>query len=266
MGLERIICLTEESVETLYLIGKSHLIVGVSAYVQRPPEAKLNHPQICHFINGKIDEIIDLKADLIIGYSDVQKNLARDLIDRGQNVWISNHRSLKEILQYIELLSFMVDAKIAGQLLVQQLVSKMEQAAALTSSFSRRPKVYFEEWDNPHISSILWCHEIIELCGGQNISSHLAQNFKSMDRVVTPEFVLSQMPDIMFSCWCGKSMNRESIYSRTKWSELPCLKNQQLFELDPSIFLQPGPAPILAGLDVLVAIFQKWNDQNFHPL
>jgi iron complex transport system substrate-binding protein len=252
----RIACLTEEAVEILYLLGKSEHIIAISEYAKRPLGVEKLHPKVCHFLNGDVSQIVALKPDLVIGYSDVQIKLSAQLIDAGLNVMIFNHRSLKEILNYIFLIGRMVGAEDKAT----QLVAKLKQKMELINLPPHRPKVYFEEWDHPQISSIQWVSELIELCGGINITDHLSQHFKSKDRIVTHEFILDSRPDIMLSCWCGKAMNKDSIVNREGYGDLPFVKNNQLFELDPSIFLQPGPAPFIDGIDVLSKLFQNWSD------
>jgi len=262
----RLVCLTEESVETLYLLEKSSHILAISEYAKRPLGVELQHPKVCHFLNGDIDEIVALKPDLVIGYSDVQIKLASQLIDAGLSVSIFNHRSLEEILNYILWIGRIVNTSDKAEQIVRHLRAKIisTQEKVNRNRYKKRPKVYFEEWDHPHISSIQWVSELIELCGGVNVTSHLSKNFKSKDRIITHDEIIKLKPDIMLSCWCGKAMNKKSILNRPDYNQMPFVFNDQIFELDPAIFLQPGPAPIIDGIDQLLNLFQNWSDQYAH--
>jgi len=240
----RIICLTEESVETLYLLGKGHLIVGVSEYVQRPPEAQ-GLPVVCQFIKADVEKIIELRPDLILGFSDLQKDIARELISKGVNVFISNQRSLEEILDYILLLGRMTDAASEAIALVDQFRTKLNSL-----TFSHRPKVYFEEWDHPRLSAIRWVSELIEAAGGENIFKD-KMGSSGPERKVGDELILERNPDFIFGCWCGKKVNLESIKNRPGYDQISAVKTGNVFELSPTIFLQPGPALFLEGLDIL---------------
>lgn len=257
----KIICLTEESVETLFRIGKGSCVIGVSSFVKRPEEAtKL--PKISLFTSSKIDKIVQMDADLILGYSDIQKDIAKDLIGLGQDVWISNHRSVRQILTYISTLSKIVDAAHEGEALIEKLLEKIARAKAFASKLKSRPRVYFEEWDDPQISAIEWVSEIIELCGGISITHHVATQKMAMDRVVSSEFIIDKNPDIIFGCWCGKKVKISKICSRVGWEEITAIKNNNVYELEPEIFLQPGPAVILDGIDILINYFEKWSEKE----
>lgn len=254
----KIICLTEESVETLFLLGKGSLISGVSSFVKRPSEAT-TLPKVSLFTSSKIDKICEMEPDLILGFSDIQKDIASELIGMGQDVWIANHRSLSGILKYVETLSRIVDAQAKGDELIQKLLDKINQAKAFASTLTQRPKVYFEEWDEPMITAIEWVCEIIELCGGECITSSVAKQKMAMNRVVSSDFVLTENPDIIFGCWCGKKVKVDTIKNRENWHSIKAVQNNRVFELEPEIFLQPGPAVILDGIDILIDYFSKWN-------
>jgi iron complex transport system substrate-binding protein len=257
----KIICLTEESVETLFLLGKGSQIQGVSSFVKRPLEAtKL--PKVSLFTSSKIDTIVKMQPDLVVGYSDIQKDIARDLIEQGLNVWISNHRSLSETLSYIYHLALLVDAKEQGIKLIDQLQHKIEKAKAFALNLKTRPKVYFEEWDEPMISAIEWVSELIELCGGESVTGSFSKAKLAKDRIVTSEFIIEQNPDIIFGCWCGKKVKIPKILERQNWDCISAIKNHQVFELEPEIFLQPGPAVILDGIDILIDYFSKWSENQ----
>lgn len=252
----RIICLTEESVETLYLLKKQHLIRGVSAFVKRPDEAR-KLPKVSFFTSSNYDKILAQKPDLVLGHSDIQKDIARDLIELGLNVHIANHRSIEDILNYIHMLAKLVDAKEEGYLLLSRLEDKIKEAKEFAKTLQFKPKVYFEEWDDPQISAIRWVSELIELCGGVDINKEKAKGNLAKDRFCTHSDIIQANPDIIFGCWCGKKVSIASIKSRDGYEEISAVKNDQVFELAPEIFLQPGPAPILAGIDILIKHFKE---------
>jgi iron complex transport system substrate-binding protein len=244
----RIVCLTEESVEVLFLIGEGYRIVGVSNYVVRPKEA-LSLPKVSMFTSSSYEKIEALNPDLILGFSDIQSDIARDLIKRGHNVFISNHRSLEETLNYIFLLSSMVGASDKGQ----ELVGSLRKKLADSKNIINRPiKVYFEEWDDPMISAIKWVSDLITHVGGIDIFRDKSNGSLAKDRFVTCEDVINANPDIIFGCWCGKKVKIDQIKSRSGWENINAVKNNNIFELDPAIFLQPGPAPIISGIDLLL--------------
>ena len=255
----KIICLTEESVETLFHIGKGNLVAGVSSFVKRPYEAtKL--PKISLFTSSKIDKICEMQPDLILGFSDIQKDIAQELIGMGLDVWIANHRSISGILKYVSTLSNMVNANSEGEKLIEKLLDKINQARDFANTLTQRPKVYFEEWDEPMITAIEWVNELIELCGAESITSSVAQQKMAMERVVTTSFVQDKNPDIIFGCWCGKKVRIDAIKKREGWSSIKAVQDDQVFELPPDIFLQPGPAVLLDGIDILIDYFSKWNE------
>lgn len=253
---QRIICLTEESVETLYALGKQHLIVGVSSYVKRPLEAQ-KLEKISMFQTSNYKKINALKPDLIIGYSDIQKDIARDLIEMGHNVYISNHRSLRGILNYIYQLSLLVDAKSQGLEFLAKLQANISKAQAFASEIKNKPRVYFEEWDEPRISSIQYVSELIELCGGINIYGDRAQEVLAKNRIVDDLTTVKLNPSLILACWCGKKVKLESIYDRKGYTQIEAIKNKQVFELEPEIFLQPGPALVSDGIDILLEFFKS---------
>ncbi len=253
--MNRIICLTEETVETLYLLGRQDLIAGVSQYVERPPEAK-KHPVVSQFIRSDTEQIVAMKPDLVIGFSDLQKDIASELIGRGLNVLVTNQRSLKEILSNILLLGRIVGEEQKALKLMASFVSKLARFEAEAKNFKFRPKVYFEEWDRPHYSCIQWVSELIYAVGGQNIFEHKT-GAMARDREVQDTEVIELNPDIIFGCWCGKKVNVDSITKRSGYEVISAVQNQQVWELDPAIFLQPGPALFVDGLDQMFEKIQK---------
>lgn len=252
---DRIICLTEESVETLYLLGKESSIVGVSEYVERPEEAKLL-PKVTQFVRSDIEEIMKLRPTLVIGFSDIQKDIARELIGRGLNVFVTNQRTLSEILSYIEMLGRLVGEESLACAVTSDFRERLQDMKRKGSELPRRPKVYFEEWDHPRLSGITWVSELIEICGGENIFSDRSGSL-ARDREVTDELIIARAPDVIFGCWCGKPVKIEKISGRNSYESIPAVQNKFIWELPPEIFLQPGPALFLDGLDQMFAYIQK---------
>jgi iron complex transport system substrate-binding protein len=251
----KIICLTEETVETLHLLGRSDLIFGVSQYAERPPEAK-NHPVVSQFIRSDIEKIIEIKPDLVIGFSDIQKDIARELIGRGLNVMVTNQRSLEEVLDQILLLGRMIGEEKKSISLVEGFKNKRDEYKKRGNKFSCRPKVYFEEWDQPRLSCIRWVSELIEVCGGQNIFHDRAGSL-AREREVFDHEVVERNPDLILASWCGKKVKLDSFEKREGYQSLNALKEGQVHELSSAIFLQPGPALFVDGLDQLFSIIER---------
>ena len=252
---DRIICLTEESVETLYLLGKERSIIGVSEYVERPPQAtKL--PKVTQFVRSNIEEIVNLSPNLVIGFSDIQKDIASQLIGRGLNVFVTNQRTLSEILSYIEMLGRLVGEEAQAKAITDGFREKMNVMRKKASALPRRPRVYFEEWDQPRLSGITWVSELIEICGGENIFSDRAGSL-AREREVSDELILSKNPDIIFGCWCGKPVKIEKITSRAGYETISAVKKNFIRELSPAVFLQPGPALFLDGLDQMFSFIES---------
>lgn len=251
---QRIVCLTEETTEWLYLLGEAHRIVGISAYTLRPPEAREEKPVVSAFIGGSVKKIKALKPDLVIGFSDVQADLARDLIKENLQVLITNQRSVEEILANLELIARMVGAAPKAAAFIQQYRHRINEISQQTARRKYRPKVYFEEWDDPLISAIQWVSELIGIAGGQDIFADRAGGLASRERQVRIAEVIERAPDIYISCWCGKPLDRQSVLDRPGFASIPAVQNARIYEMDPAIILQPGPACLTNGLDALVAI------------
>lgn len=251
----KIICLTEETVETLYLLGRSDLICGVSKYVERPAEAKTNHPIVSQFVRSDIEQIIAIKPDLIIGFSDIQKDIAKELIGRGLNVYVTNQRSLQEILNQIILLGRLIGEERKATNLVAEFSQKLK-AYRGKSNKKPRVKVYFEEWDHPRLSAIQWVSELIEATGGENIFSHKIGSLAS-ERAVTDEEIVAFNPDVIIGCWCGKKVDKDSYAQRPDFGKINAIKRGLVYEVDPAIFLQPGPALFVDGLDQMFNLLEK---------
>jgi iron complex transport system substrate-binding protein len=255
---ERIICLTEESVETLFLLGEEKRIVGVSAFVERPAKAK-KIKTVSAFTSANIDKILELKPDLVLGFSDIQKDIAKELIGAGVNVFIANHRSLDEILNYILWLGSMVGKREESEALISKLEENIREARELSGSFKVRPRVYIEEWDDPMISGIRWFSELIEVCGGVDIFKEQGEQSLAQDRIVNHEAVIAKNPDFILGCWCGKKVDIDEIKNRDGYDQIGAVKNSRVFELDPAIFLQPGPAPLLDGIPKIIEILKDFK-------
>ncbi len=251
----RIICLTEETVESLYLLGRQELIIGVSQYVERPSEAK-KLPVVAQFIRSDVEQIVSLRPDLVIGFSDIQKNIASDLIGRGLNVLVTNQRSLDEILNNILLLGRIIGEGNRAQELVDSFRAKLEKFKKISAGFPYRPRVYFEEWDRPQFSGIKWVSELIDACGGENIFADRT-GAMAREREVTNEEVLERNPDIIFGCWCGKPVKLDSFAKRPGFENVKAIQKGNVWELPPAIFLQPGPALFVDGLDQMFEKIQS---------
>lgn len=254
----KIICLTEESAEFLFAINEEHRIIGVSAYAERPKEVK-NIEVVCAFTGGNSKKIANLGADLIIGYSDIQKDLARELIGLGQNVFISNHRSIDEIKEYLRMLGRLVDKKVEAEFIIARIDQNLNKAKLFARKLKKKPAIYIEEWDSPMISGIHWFVELVEICGGRVLFADKSLNKMAKDRVVNPSDFTEQEIDMIFACWCGKKVDLNSFHKRPELSHTKAVKNNQITELDPAIFLQPGMAPLLDGIDQVIEIISKWS-------
>lgn len=252
-GPKRIVCLTEEPTEWLYLLGEEHRIVGITAYTVRPPQAQRDKPVVSAFIGGSIARIKALQPDLIIGFSDVQAEYARSLIAEGLPVLIFNQRSVQEILDVLVTLGQLVGAEERARHLVEGYVRRLEEARNESAQRAHRPRVYFEEWDEPMISCIRWVHELIELAGGENIFAEEALSPASKGRIVTVERVQERAPEVILASWCGKALERESLCARLG-NDIPAIRDGRVFEVPSELILQPGPACLTAGLDALVRL------------
>lgn len=250
---ERIICLTEEPTEILYLLGEEQRIVGITAYTVRPPEAKRDKPVVTAFISGSVKKMVALEADLIIGFSDIQAQLAADLIKANQQVLIFNQRSVQEILDNILILGNLVGRLDRAERLVEGYIKRLAAAEERTLRQSRRPTVYFEEWDDPQITGIEWVSELIGLAGGDDIFAARSKAKNAQDRFVSMDEVATAAPECVLACWCGKPFDREAFVRRDRAAELPAVRNGHIHELDPAAILQPGPGCLTDGLDSLEA-------------
>jgi iron complex transport system substrate-binding protein len=246
---ERIVCLTEETTETLYLLGEERRIVGISGYTVRPARARREKPRVSAFLSARTEKILELKPDLVLGFSDLQADIARDLAKAGLNIMIFNQRSVDEILSMILTLSAMVGAADRGATLVKKLEDNLREIEAAGKRFARKPKVYFEEWDEPMISGIRWVSELVEIAGGEDIFSEQSRSQAATGRIVSdPSLVVQRQPEVMLASWCGKKFRPERVAARPGWQQIPAVKEGRLFEIKSADILQPGPAALTDGV------------------
>ncbi|HEY3327894.1 MAG TPA: cobalamin-binding protein [Novimethylophilus sp.] len=256
---ERIVCLTEETTETLYLLGEQDRIVGISGFTVRPPQARKEKPKVSAFTSAKIDAILDLEPDLVLGFSNLQADIARDLVKAGVEVYVFNHRGVDGILRMVATLGALVGEPEKGRQLAQQLAERVGAIKTASAKLPRRPKVYFEEWDEPMISAIRWVSELIAIAGGEDCFAELAQRPLAGDRIIAdPQEVVRRQPDIIVGSWCGKKFQPRQVAARPGWEAIPAVKNGQVFEVKSPLILQPGPAALTDGLDTLVKIIREW--------
>ena len=256
---ERIVCLTEETTETLYLLGEEDRIVGISGFTVRPPRARKEKPKVSAFTSAKIDRIIALEPDLVLGFSDLQADIAAELIRRGITVLVFNHRSVQEILSMIRTLGGMVGAAKRADELVGAYENNIDRSLVRATELPRRPKVYFEEWDTPQISGIRWVSELITIAGGDDIFPELAVCPDGKGRIIgDPEEVIRRAPDIIIGSWCGKKFRPEKVAARQGWDAIPAVQNGDIYEIKSAEILQPGPAALTDGLEQLREIIANW--------
>jgi iron complex transport system substrate-binding protein len=258
-GPQRIVCLTEEPTEVLYAIGEDHRIVGISGFTVRPARARKEKPKVSAFTSAKIGEILKLKPDFVVGFSDIQADIARELIAAGVEVWISNHRSVAGILDYLRRLGALVGAADKAEVLARRAEQHIADVENAASRLPRRPRVYFEEWDEPMISGIRWVAELIRIAGGDDVFPELAEQPLARARIIAdPAEVVRRAPDIIMGSWCGKKFRPQRVAARPGWASIPAVRDGQLHEVKSPIILQPGPAALLDGLDALHRIIRAW--------
>jgi iron complex transport system substrate-binding protein len=243
----RIVCLTEETTETLYLLGEGDRVVGVSGYTVRPPEAR-RKPRVSAFINAKYDRIEALAPDLILGFSDLQANIASELIKRGYPVMVFNQRSVAEILQMIRVLGGLIGCNDKAARLVSSLELEIDSIRAAAAQLPCRPRVFFEEWDDPLISGIRWVEELVEIAGGDSIFPELRDAKLGKQRIIGADDVVHRRPDVIIASWCGKAVRREKIAQRQGWSDVPAVREGHIYEIKSAYILQPGPAALTEGI------------------
>ncbi len=259
-GPQRIVCLTEEPTETLYALGEQHRIVGISGFTVRPAVARKEKPKVSAFTSAKIDEILKLKPDFVVGFSDIQAEIAAALIKQGVEVWISNHRSVAGILDYIRRLGALVGAADKAAAYADSLQRGLDAIAADAAALPRRPKVYFEEWDEPQISGIRWVSELVAIAGGDDIFPERAAQSLAKHRILEDgDEVVRRAPDIILGSWCGKKFRRDKVAARPGWQAVPAVRTGALHEIKSPIILQPGPAALTDGVREIANIIRAWS-------
>jgi iron complex transport system substrate-binding protein len=256
---QRIVCLTEETTETLYLLGEAWRIVGISGFTVRPPQARKEKPRVSAFTSAKIDRILALQPDLVLGFSDLQADIAAELIKAGVEVHVFNHRSIEDILRMIRTLGGMIGCEAKTLELIRQLTASLAQVRERAAALPRRPRVYFEEWDSPQISGIRWVSELVELAGGEDCFPELAVQSLGRNRIIAdPLEVVRRAPDIILGSWCGKRFQPSEVAGRAGWAEVPAVRDGFVREIKSPLILQPGPAALTDGVRAVQAVIEEW--------
>jgi iron complex transport system substrate-binding protein len=259
----RIICLTEEPTEVLYALGEQDRIVGISGFTVRPERARREKPRVSAFTSAKVDRILELKPDFVIGFSDIQADIAQTLIKRGVEVWISNHRSIDGILGYVRRLGALVGAATQAERYAQQLEAHIDRVREAADLLPRRPRVYFEEWDEPLITGIRWVSELIAVAGGDDVFPERALCPLAKDRILGDAGeVVNRAPDVILGSWCGKRFRPSRVAARAGWAEVPAVRDGELHEIKSPLILQPGPAALTDGLDAIHRVLKQWSTQH----
>jgi iron complex transport system substrate-binding protein len=256
---QRIVCLTEETTETLYLLGEDWRIVGISGFTVRPPRARREKPRVSAFTSARTERIVALAPDLVLGFSDLQADIAAELIRAGLSVHVFNQRSVAGILAMIRTLGGMIGCQAKTAALLDELEAGLEAVRIQTSRLTRRPRVYFEEWDEPLISGIGWVSELVGLAGGEDCFPELARESLGRNRIIAdPLEVVRRAPDIVLGSWCGKKFRPAQVAARAGWGELAAVRTGFVREIKSAIILQPGPAALTDGVRALAAVIQEW--------
>lgn len=267
LGPQRIVCLTEETTEWLYLLGQEHRIVGISGYTVRPRRAREEKPKVSAFLSAKIDKILELKPDCVFGFSDLQADIAALLIRAGVQVTVFNQRSVDEILSMLYQVAAMVGCAEEGLAWIADTRTRLDgirtEVRTLEASGKRRPSVFFEEWDEPHISGIRWVSELLGIAGGDDVFPELAAMPMGKDRIIADGAeIVRRNPDIVIGSWCGKHFRPEKVAAREGWQDVAAVKNGQLFEIKSADILQPGPAALTDGVAQMHRIVTEWMQQH----
>jgi iron complex transport system substrate-binding protein len=263
LGPQRIVCLTEEPTEWLYLLGEERRIVGISGYTVRPPQARIDKPKVSAFLSAKIDKILALKPDCVIGFSDLQADIAAQLIRAGVQVTIFNQRRVAEIFSMLYQLAAMVGQADQGLQRIEAMQRRLADIAQAAAMLKRRPRVYFEEWYDPHISAIAWVSELIGIAGGDDCFPELAREPMGKDRIIADGAdIVARNPDIVFGSWCGRRFRPAHVLARPGWADVNAVKTGQIFEIKSADILQPGPASLTDGVEQLHRIIMAWGEQH----
>jgi iron complex transport system substrate-binding protein len=257
---QRIVCLTEETTEVLYCLGEQDRIVGISGFTVRPLQARKEKCKVAAFTSAKIDKILDLKPDLVLGFSDLQADIAAALIKMGMSVYVFNQRSVQGILDMILTVGALVGAAEKAQQLVQQFSAYLSEVKEKRLPSEKRPLIYFEEWDEPRISGIRWVSELISIAGGRDCFPELGKQASAKDRIIaSDQLIIERCPDIIIGSWCGKKFRPDKVCNRSGWEEIPAVQSGHLYEIKSCDILQPGPAALTDGLRQLQQIIHKWS-------
>jgi len=262
-GPQRIVCLTEETTEWLYLLGQEARIVGISGYTVRPRRAREEKPKVSAFLNAKIDKILALEPDCVFGFSDLQADIASALIRAGVQVTVFNQRSVAQIFDMLQQVAAMVGQAEQGLAWIARTQARLREIAEAGRALPRRPRVYFEEWDEPCISGIRWVSELVGIAGGDDCFPELAAMPLGKDRIIgEPLRIVERAPDIVVGSWCGKKFRPERVAARPGWQNVPAVRDQQLFEIKSADILQPGPAALTDGVEQLHRIVMDWSARH----
>jgi len=262
-GPRRIVCLTEEPTETLYALGEQDRIVGISGFTVRPPRARREKPKVSAFTSAKMDAILALEPDLAIGFSDIQADIAAELVRRGVEVWIANHRSVDGILDYVRRLGALVGAAQRAGEYADSLRRGLDAVERRAASLPVRPKVYFEEWDEPIITGIRWVGELVRIAGGEDAFPELSVQPLAKARILAAgDAVVARAPDIILGSWCGKKFRPEQVAARPGWDAIPAVRDGELHEIKSPLILQPGPAALTDGVEAIAAVIHGWASRR----
>jgi iron complex transport system substrate-binding protein len=263
IGPRRIVCLTEEPTETLYALGAQDRIVGISGFTVRPPAARREKPKVSAFTSARIGEILKLRPDFVVGFSDIQADIAAELIRQGVEVWISNHRSVAGILDYVRRLGALVGCGPAAEAYADSLRRGLDDIGIAASALGRRPRVYFEEWDDPLISGIEWVAELVRIAGGVDVFPELAAEPLAKQRILAdPLEVVRRDPEIVIGSWCGKKFRPAKVAARPGWERMAAVRDGELHEVKSPLILQPGPAALTDGVRAIAGIIRGWADRH----
>ena len=266
IGPRRIVCLTEEPTETLYALGEQQRIVGISGFTVRPAIARREKPKVSAFTSAKIGEILKLQPDMVIGFSDIQADIAAELIRQGVEVWISNHRSVEGIVDYVRRLGALVGVADKANRYADELLLGLEDIRQSAARLPQRPRVYFEEWDEPQITGIRWVSELVTLAGGEDIFPEHAKEALAKHRILAdPGEVVRRMPDLILGSWCGKKFRPGKVAARPGWDVIPAVRDGELHEIKSPLILQPGPAALTDGVKEISRIIQAWAARSHEP-
>jgi len=262
-GPRRIVCLTEETTEWLYLLGEEERIVGISGYTVRPARARQEKPRVSAFLSAKIDRILELEPDCVFGFSDLQADIAAELVRKGVQVTVFNQRSVEEIFSMLWQVAALVDQAGRGTALLQGMRERLQAIEAAGRALPRRPRVFFEEWDEPTISGIRWVSELVRIAGGDDLFPELAAMPMGKDRIVAdPGEIVRRNPDIVVGSWCGKKFRPERVAARPGWDQVNAVRDAQLFEIKSADILQPGPAALTDGVEQLHRLVLRWAEEH----